>query len=449
MPTEPVNESVTEFEDAWTAAQAEADKLEAANPDLKRYADAEKEMLGKKSAKAKTAKAVETPAKAETPPRGADGKFAKTEAAAAPESAAEEESTEEPEPVAESAEVSADDDLTDDEKRETLAALAQELGVELAKPLAERTPEEKRAQLEALAKDLNFKVTGERVAIQERADFREDKRQFRDQKTQWEQRANAFVQQTQPLVKLCPEAKDFSALATSLEPLIKARAAYDAGDMETAIQLTTGRTLSEINEDAVAAGSGNWRYMRQIQQERDREKAERAAERAEVERLRGEREQQEQVARTQQYQQRIAAELAQSADKEIAETAKTFGPQLVAAVFTLQQKFWDTDDGTTISAEEAAQQVVGDYRQTYQSLQKIFGATVAPAKVAPESTSNSENGSQPSKQAAEPRNGKPLRRIATQQTRREAGRRAAHLDDKEWLATTAQALKQADDWNTR
>jgi len=274
------------------------------------------------------------------------------------------------------------------------------------------TPEAKQKQLQALAKELGLRVVGQQVVLQERADFREEKRQFREQREK-------FVEQ-------------YKSAVAKVEPLAKARELYDQGDLEGALKLAWGKTLTEINEDAVAQASGvDLKTRREIQRLRE----EREQERREKLELQTQQRQREQQDRERSYVTELQTKLAAEQDTHIAELAKAV-PQFAHDVFALQRHHYDADDGTTIPLEEAAKHVLAQYRQGWESLSKVFGA--------PGSPKNPESGSRPPSQVEQPRNGKPSSRTAaTQQSRRLAGKRDAPRSDEEFFRQGTAALQEA------
>jgi len=309
-------------------------------------------------------------------PKSPKAKPAPKEPAPEPEpepTAPEEPEPEEEDPIAAAAEEDDDDaeDLSADEKAKTFEAFAKDL------------PAEKKLEaFKALGKELGFRVSDDKVAIEERAKFRDEKRQHREG---MEKREAQFQQAVQ-----------------RLDPVLKAIETIEQGDIDLGLKRLTKaitgleRGISELNEEAVAAASGDWsshKKLQRLQIEQENLKAERERERAELQAAR-ERE------NVRVYMHNMQQELSQSNDKVLAAMAED--GEFITEVYQLQCKHWDPDEQASIPTPEAAAMVLDRYRKRHEKRAKIFGAPASP-------TTPSDGSGSP--ESERPRNGQPPARI--------------------------------------
>ena len=193
---------------------------------------------------------------------------------------------------------------------------------------------------------------------------------FRAEKRKWREKAAAERQ------ALEAERTKFQSEAS---PILKARELYANGDPEGAIKAAFGVEFHEFTQMAIQKHSGKDPRVERLMRERE-------AEKAALEKARAEAQQQAQQAQQAQRQQAWAA-------RNIIEPLKTSDDEslraiaednvFVAEIFRIQRENYDETTDSTISLEEAVEEVREKYRKSWETLSRIYGnpnATVSEAQ---------------------------------------------------------------------
>ena len=236
---------------------------------------------------------------------------------------------------------------------------------------------EAEAEAKAEAKDRNEGA----VAPQERVKFREAKRR-------WYEQANAKEDEL---------AKREAEIAAKSDRVSKVEAAIERGDDEEAIQLLFGTDMNGFQKRIVDRIRGRDprvdKLDRELREEREARSKLEAQQREEAEAKRVERERVEWCVG-------LRDELSKHEDPTVAQLAP-FGEFVnglhLPGVFDVQSKSYDGVD--YITAEEAAEKVMPQWRALYETLGKIFGERDASIPDAPSGAAN-RNGSASAKPPA-------------------------------------------------
>lgn len=239
------------------------------------------------------------------------------------------------------------------------------------------TEGEAETETEGEAKDRNEGA----VAPQERVKFREAKRR-------WYEQAKA---------KEGELAKREAEIAAKSDRVSKVEAAIERGDDEEAIQLLFGTDMNGFQKRIVDRIRGRDprvdKLDRELREEREARAKLETQQREEAEAKRIERERVEWCVG-------LRDELAKHEDPVVSQLAP-FGEFVnglhLPGVFDVQAKSYDGVDYLT--AEEAAEQVLPQWRALYETLGKVFGARDASIPDAPQGAAN-RNGSASAKPPA-------------------------------------------------
>lgn len=165
-------------------------------------------------------------------------------------------------------------------------------------------------------------------------------------------------------------------LVTSLQPFIKAKAAFDSEDYEEAFQLAFGIDLNSFQRKALgklaSPGVGKDPVIAELRKEISELKTQRQQEREQLTRA-----QQEQAVREnqQRYWANLTSELQGSDDPRISKAAER--QQFVRAVFDIQRQHYDRDTDSTLPAHEAAELAIERIEAEYSEWGQVFGGASA------------------------------------------------------------------------
>lgn len=266
--------------------------------------------------------------------------------------------------------------------------------------------------LNELATALGYHVDGNQVAVQERIKWRQEKQQEK-----------AAIRQAREALEA-----DRAQLASLAGKAEKAVELFNDGEPEEALRLLFGKGLDEANKLEVEKLRGKDPRVTKLERQL-REKEEREQKLLQEQREREHTEQRR--AAHQAYADRLAGAFKQH--KEFSALAEF--PELIERVIELQIRNQDPDDGSTITAEEAARYVVEEERERHTKRSKLFGAQ---ATSTPETSSEvaPRDGSVPAKRAVK-------HRTVPQSKASRASGQSRTLSDSEFYKVGAQALEKA------
>jgi hypothetical protein len=263
--------------------------------------------------------------------------------------------TQQSEPAAET-EPETEEQTEEPEKAETESE-------EKPKPAVSAIPEDREAQrklLTELTQKLGLILNEARVEPADWVKHRQEKRAAREKLEQREQ-------------ALTTREGEFSKSIESYEAAKKAAA---SGDYDAFLKATIGMDLTEVNRRHVDGMRG-----RDPELEREKEFLRKERERIETERKevdtkrREEREAEQRRAYVAQVHEHFAKH-EQPPLQRLAEVGKR-RPELIGMIVAEQERAYDPDDGQTITADQAAELVLGRLRRDYDALAEIFGSRPA------------------------------------------------------------------------
>lgn len=280
------------------------------------------------------------------------GQKAPTKPAAEPAKAAEDGETEATADAAESPEAEAQE--ADD-------------GDENAEP-DEASRDRDTARLKKLAQRLGFKIEGDAVAVDERAQFRAERRKSKE----------AIRAEHEALEKARAE---FEGEKTKTGAQYKRLAdAVEAGDLDAVADVLGHKSFSELSHHFMRMKSSpeakRIEALEKEKRERDARDQKEAAARAE----------REHAAKVERERKEYFAELSSDVDDAEDESVKSLGKVqgFKELVLRHEQQEYDPVKGVTIPREEAIKRAVEEARSSYAALHAVFGsaAPAAPEKPA-------------------------------------------------------------------
>lgn len=290
-------------------------------------------------------------------------------------------------------------------------------------------PSDERAQLDALAKKLGYSIDGNRVAVNERVKFRQEKQEWRTNQSTREAEFQALVTKTrEDLDKQYGrgaraveawERGDFDGVAKALENDDKAnwKSLNSAG--ATKMRSPEAKRIAELEE-----------------RERQREQAEQ--QRADdAKRQAAEQEQQQAVVA---YKERLRGQMGESDNRIVKALSKL--PQFVDAVYLVQNEHWDRESADSIPKPDEAlnlpfggRPLLDTAKEMWQALSEAFGDPDASNQEAPNGV-----GSRTAEASARPgKKPKTLSRNGAAEVSA-TGKRS----DQEWLSHWSKRIAEAE-----
>jgi hypothetical protein len=259
------------------------------------------------------------------------------------------------------------------------------------------------------------------VTPSERVAFREEKRKWREKRDQEQARFNAVLNEAR----------------TKFGPLEEAKALLDAGDPIGATEKLTGLKWNDLQKEAVKRVKGMDPRVEKLEREL-------AAERERREKFEAERQAREQAAEEarvkSEWMTGLKTELG-AAEDEIGALAQHPKLGFLEDVYAVQAREYDPDTGETLSAREAAEQVIENWRSLFEDLSEVFGDR--PASKA----EGSRNGAAHRKGSisAKPGERKPPTTLSQRKTAEASPPEPAEFDEKRWAQKFTKALREARD----
>jgi hypothetical protein len=256
------------------------------------------------------------------------------------------------------------DDTAEPEKKPAPAAKVKPEPKE--EPAAEDGDE--RKQLEELAKKLGMSVDGNRVAVQERVKFRQEKAEWRTKQEQRDVEFNAKVAEVRGELD-----KQYGRGAKAVE-------CWDRGDFDGVAKAL----VDDAKADWKSLNKAGLQRIMSPEAKRIRELEEREKEREEAAQ-RAEAETKQRAAAAEQakhvtaYKDRLRGQMAESQDRAIKALAKL--PMFVDAVFDAQNEHWDRESPDTIPKPEevvslplaGGPALIATAKELWQALSEAFG----------------------------------------------------------------------------
>lgn len=257
------------------------------------------------------------------------------------------------------------------------------------------------------------------VAPQERAKWREQKRKERERLNEDRRKLDGAL----------AEARQKYA------PLEAVSSMLDAGDLIGAVEKLTGKSWNDVQKIAIARAKGQDPRVEQALK-----KAEEAQ--AKLDRIEREREEREQAAESARARAEwiggLREELGAEED-EIGALAKHAKLGFLDDVYAIQAREYDPHSGETISAREAAEQVIDNWRSLYDDLSEVFGERGASNPDAAKAAAH-RKGSPSAKPGAN------APKTLSQRKAAEASPRApVELSEEDWLRKHTKRLREARD----
>jgi hypothetical protein len=300
-------------------------------------------------------------------------------------------------------------------------------GEEEAPPEGEEQPAPKPAAKKPEAKAKKEETEDEpedknagKVTPDERVNFRKEKAKWREQRDQKDAEFR----------KLVKEADTKYARLTEVEAL------FAAGDVVSAVEKLSGKKWNDVQKEAINRVKGVDPRVDKLERELQAERE--AREKAEADRA--EREEQEAVSRERtRWMAGLREELSDGED-EVSALATHEKLGFLDDVFEAQKREFDPDTGETISAREAAEQVISNWRSLWEDLSAVFGDRPASKAEGSRNGAAHRKGSTSAKPG-----GKPPTTLAQRKAAEASPKASAELSEEEWLKRNTRRLREARD----
>lgn len=264
--------------------------------------------------------------------------------------------------------------LIDDRKPPPVAPKPEEPAVEEAKPDASEPDTDEKPKATELdldtwkkqAEKFGYEIDPSgRVYNQERAKFRREKQEAREQLTQERTRVFAEI-----------DAK-FNELSAQAAPLLAFKSAVDAGDFDAIAQSIGHKDWAALQGEAVTqAHDPAYKRLRQLEREKEAEKEQ---QRRYVEQQRQQQEAQQRAEAVKAYKVQLVKQLETSQDPLA--KALSWDPIFTNEVTAMQQKHW-LEKGAPLSVEQIIRHDMNGtatyFRKMYDALKTVFGGKEAP-----------------------------------------------------------------------
>jgi len=233
----------------------------------------------------------------------------------------------------------------------------QDGGVETRAEQGEPVDRAKMEQLRSLAKELGMAIDDGAISVSERVKFRQE-----------QARKRGALQEEQEAFK-ARFSQAVEALEHKYGSVAELKEAWDSGDHDAYAKAHGFKNFGELTQEYVAQHNNpDRKKMREIEGKLQQAEAERE-QRAEQERS---RQHQSHISqREQAYRNSLTEDLSAIGDPLI--TRGLMDQSFVANVVEVQKRHYDRRTRTTISAQEAAEEVIDNTRGWWNTLNKFFG----------------------------------------------------------------------------